>query len=146
MPDEDDEESSEEGAGGKFFDFQRNAVSVCKRSLHGFSAGVNQQQLVDALMQATGRKKPELLHVDMGAKLKEAGLDGVYPACVWPPVNPTRKLLTRINKMLKSGIAKPHASVDLRESVHYLRVGVLFILRTHPCADSFSHGAVNMCL
>lgn len=75
----------------------------------------SEERLVEALLQATTKRPTALEHIDMYKEMAQLNLDAHFPIASWPPTNATRKLATKMRRLVKAGVPRPFIAVDLRE-------------------------------
>ena len=78
-------------------------------------AGVGVESSLQSALERVLGKPKELVSVDLGAKLKEAGLDAFFPLPTWPPTAAVRELATRLKKQKQAGEVKPFAFAELKK-------------------------------
>ena len=70
--------------------------------------------LQDALMQALGKPSKPMVHVDIAAKLRDAGLEEHLPLSVWPQTNAVRNLATWTKSAKKYHGENAYVFIDLK--------------------------------
>ena len=73
---------------------------------------------LQAALLKIAKPSNELVRVDLEGRIKELGLDKVYPVSWWPPMAAVRELATKVKTLKKAAperMEEPFANCDLRK-------------------------------
>ena len=86
---------------------------------------------LQAALLKIAKPSNELVRVDLEGRIKELGLDNVYPVSWWPPMAAVRELATKVKNLKKAAperMEEPFAHCDLRKYVLHAAPGLHFSL------------------